>query len=138
MDLKKVCFIGVSLVMSCSLNADSRTSIEARIKPIGQVQIAGDDSTKVKSAKVEETETAPAAMSGQDVYKKYCVVCHSVGVAGAPKLQDKASWAPRQAKGIDGLLKTAISGINAMPPKGTCMSCSNEELKAAIEYMLPK
>jgi cytochrome c5 len=40
------------------------------------------------------------------------------------------------SKGVDGLLATAISGLNAMPPKGTCAACSDEELKVAIEYML--
>jgi cytochrome c5 len=70
------------------------------------------------------------------VYNASCLACHSTGVAGAPKVGDQASWAPRAAKGLDSLLATAVSGLNAMPPKGTCADCSDEELKAAIEYML--
>jgi cytochrome c5 len=135
----KQCFmIGVAIVMALPVNAGSRVDIEERIKPIGQVQVQGDDSTKIKveAEEVVVVET-PAALSGEDVYKKHCVVCHAAGVAGAPKFQDKASWSTRQSKGIDALLKTATSGLNAMPPKGTCMTCSNDELKAAIQFMLP-
>lgn len=131
--------LGTSLLLTFSVNADLRDDIEARIKPIGQVQIAGDAATKIVSEDASEAVPAAAsAMSGEDVYKKHCVVCHAAGVAGAPKFQDKASWSARQSKGIDVLLKTAITGLNAMPPKGTCMNCSDDELKSAIEYMLPK
>ena len=47
-----------------------------------------------------------------------------------------AAWAPRIAKGIDALLVSATNGLNAMPPKGLCMDCSEDELKGAIEYMI--
>ncbi|MBP0050071.1 cytochrome c5 family protein [Marinobacterium sp. AK62] len=79
---------------------------------------------------------AMAERSGEEVYNTKCSVCHAAGVAGAPKLGDAAAWAPRAEKGVDALLATAISGINAMPPKGTCMDCSDTELKSAIQYML--
>lgn len=80
--------------------------------------------------------TANAERTGAEVYQSKCFVCHASGVAGAPKLGDKAAWAPRIAKGEDTLLATAISGIRAMPPKGTCMDCSDAELKAAIAHMI--
>jgi len=73
---------------------------------------------------------------GKEVYMKSCVACHAAGVAGAPKLGDKAAWAPRIATGMDALLNSAINGKNVMPPRGTCASCSDDELKAAIEYMV--
>ena len=57
-------------------------------------------------------------------------------VAGAPKFGDKAAWEPRIAQGIDAMLSTAINGKGAMPPRGTCMDCSDADLKAAIEYMI--
>lgn len=79
---------------------------------------------------------AMAERSGEEVYNTKCSVCHAAGVAGAPKFGDAAAWAPRAEKGIDALLATAISGINAMPPKGTCMDCSDAELKSSIQYML--
>ncbi len=59
------------------------------------------------------------------------------GLLGAPKVGDKAEWGKRAKEqgGLDGLLAKAISGINAMPPKGTCADCSDDELKAAIKHM---
>jgi len=79
---------------------------------------------------------AMAERSGEELYKTKCSVCHATGVAGAPKFGDAAAWAPRAEKGIDALLATSLTGINAMPPKGTCMDCSDDEMKAAIQYML--
>lgn len=80
---------------------------------------------------------APAApRSGEAVYKSACFACHGTGAAGAPKLGDAAAWGPRAATGIDALMNSAINGKNAMPPRGTCGSCSDDELKGAIEYML--
>jgi cytochrome c5 len=77
-------------------------------------------------------------MTGSEVYKKHCVVCHASGVAGAPIAHDEAIWAARKNKDIDSLLKTALKGEKAMPPKGTCMTCSDDELKSAIEFMRKK
>ena len=81
---------------------------------------------------------AQAERTGEQVYNGPCKVCHEAGVAGAPKLDDKAAWAPRIATGMDALLKTVQTGKNAMPPKGTCMDCTDAELKAAVEYMTSK
>jgi cytochrome c5 len=64
--------------------------------------------------------------------------CHGTGAAGAPKLGDAAAWAPRIAAGMDSLLANATNGLNAMPPMGLCMACSQEELQGAIEYMVEK
>jgi cytochrome c5 len=79
---------------------------------------------------------AAAAADGQKVYQASCQACHVAGVAGAPKLGDKAAWAPRIAKGNDALLASVKGGLNAMPPMGACMSCSDAELSAAIAYMV--
>ncbi len=70
-----------------------------------------------------------------DKYNRSCVVCHASGVADAPKTGDAAAWEPRLAKGMDVLLKSVETGLNAMPPKGMCNDCSAEEIKALIEYM---
>ncbi len=69
-------------------------------------------------------------------YMQSCWACHNSGAAGAPKVGDAAAWAPRAEKGIDALLATAISGINAMPAKGMCFTCTNDDLKALIQYMV--
>ena len=59
-------------------------------------------------------------------------------MADAPKVGDKEAWAPRIATGKDALLASAIKGKNAMPPKGTCMECSDDDLAAVIDYMTSK
>ena len=73
--------------------------------------------------------------NGESVYTASCAGCHSIGVAGAPKSNNKADWAPRLKRGMDDLVKVAIAGKGAMPPKGTCGTCSADELRAAIEHM---
>ena len=84
--------------------------------------------------KPADTQTASA--DGEKIYKASCQACHVAGVAGAPKLGDKDAWAPRIAKGNDALLSSVKNGLNAMPPKGGCMSCSEEELGAAVAYIV--
>ena len=77
-----------------------------------------------------------ADRTGDVIYKAKCVICHASGVAGAPKIGDKAAWAPRIAKGMDVLYTNSLKGINAMPAKGTCSDCSDAEVKAAVDYMV--
>ena len=103
--------------------------IEENIKPVGQVNVG-----EVPAAGGAQAAAEPR--SGSAVYNASCAACHGTGAAGAPKVGDKAAWSARAEKGLDGLLKTAVSGLNAMPPKGTCGDCSDEELKAAIAFML--
>lgn len=81
---------------------------------------------------------AQADRTGEEVYDKVCKVCHEQGVAGAPKLGDKVAWAPRIATGMDTLLNTVHTGKGAMPPKGTCMDCTEAEFKATVEFMTSK
>jgi len=73
---------------------------------------------------------------GQKTYQSTCQACHSTGAAGAPKLGDKEAWAPRIATGMDAMLAVAIKGKNAMPPRGACAACTDEDLKETIEYMV--
>ena len=87
---------------------------------------------------------APAAggntAKGEDIYKQTCFACHAAGVAGAPKLGDKAAWGPRIAQGNDILYTHSIKGFQGkagmMPPKGGNMSLSDADVKAAVDYMV--
>jgi cytochrome c5 len=113
------------------------------IKPVGQVYVAGQNepeeiiATEVVVADGGAGDVAAAEpRSGDQVYNSNCLACHATGAAGAPKLGDAAAWAPRIAKGMDSLLSNAINGLNAMPPKGLCMACSDAELQGAVEYMV--
>lgn len=103
-----------------------------------------DEAANARIQPVARVELAPAAAkssgprSGEELYKAVCGACHEAGVAGAPKTGDKGAWAPRIALGLNGLLKSAIAGKNAMPPKGGATDASDAEMKAAIAFMANK
>ena len=95
-----------------------------RILPIAQVTLAGGAGGGAKAAK-----------SSEDIYKATCAACHDAGVAGAPKLGDKAAWAPRIGVGLEKLAASGIKGKGAMPPKGGNASIPDADIRAAVEYM---
>jgi cytochrome c5 len=105
------------------------------IKPVGQVYVAGESEPE-PVAMASDSGAAAGPKSGEEIYNSNCVACHGTGAAGAPKVGDSAAWAPRIAQGKDKLLANATNGLNAMPPKGLCMACSEAELQGAIEYMV--
>ena len=82
---------------------------------------------------------AKVAIDGQKVYTAACAACHTPGIAGAPKLADKAAWAPRVKQGNPILYEHAIKGFQGkagmMPAKGGS-SASDDEVKAAVDYMV--
>lgn len=79
---------------------------------------------------------ATAKVDGAKVFASGCNVCHTAGVADAPKLGDKAAWAPRMGQGIDALTAAVIKGKGAMPPRGAVANASDAELRGAVEYMV--
>ena len=85
-------------------------------------------------------EASRSSMSGEQVYNKSCLACHGTGAANAPKLGDVESWKSRIARGKDALYKSAINGVpgTAMVVRGTCATCSDDELKAAVDFMVSK
>ncbi len=76
------------------------------------------------------------AGEGEDIVVKHCKACHQIGLAGAPKLGDKAAWAPRVATGVEAMTAVVLKGKGAMPPKGSCGSCTPEQLTAAVEALI--
>jgi len=82
---------------------------------------------------------ATASIDGKKVYDGACVVCHGAGVAGAPKLGDKAAWGARIAQGNSTLYEHAIKGfqgkVGVMPAKGGA-AVSDAEVKAAVDFMV--
>lgn len=110
--------------------------------PAASAAAAAPAAAPAAAAPATQTAAAPAASApaaaagnGEAVYKQACVVCHGAGVAGAPKLGDKAAWAPRVAQGLDALVQSAIKGKGAMPPRGAS-TASDADLRAAVEYMV--
>jgi cytochrome c5 len=87
-------------------------------------------------ARFKQPAAASQKPDGKKVYETTCSACHATGVAGAPKLGDKAAWAPHLMHGADGLLQSALKGKGAMPPKGGNPSLSDDDVRAAVEFML--
>ncbi len=134
--IKKILVAQTAVVALWAMSAQAATNddIAERLKPVGEVCIQGEECAAAGPA---TAAAGGAARSGADVYGKFCTACHGSGLLNSPKTGDSAAWTARAdaAGGLDGLLKHAISGINAMPPKGTCADCSDDELRAAIQHM---
>ena len=90
---------------------------------------------KIFAAALLLCATGVMAEPDMDKYNKSCAVCHASGAANAPKTGDAAIWEPRLAKGMDTLVASVNNGMNAMPPKGMCFDCTDDDYKAMIEYM---
>ncbi len=124
--------------------------VEQRTAPIGKVRVAGVAEASTSAAAAGELAgTAPAgeapiqlaqADKGKAVYDGSCFACHSTGAGGAPKMGDKAAWADRIAQGEATLAEHAIKGFQGktgmMPPKGGKADLSDDDVKAAISYMV--
>ena len=134
---KIVCGLAVALVAvgaaSGSVPAGSVADIEERTRPFGELCLEGDDCGGV--AAPAPVVVRAAGRSGAEVYALHCQVCHEGGLNNAPRTGDAEAWQPRLDKGMDELLRTTKEGLNVMPPMGTCMSCTDTELRTAIEHM---
>lgn len=125
---------------------DVRAAVMYMLAAIGAGGAAGAAASEVTEAPATEPaiEVADApemgAGRGKEVYDSACFVCHATGVAGAPKLGDVAGWAPRITQSVDTLYARAIKGFmgeaGLMPPKGGRMDYSDDDVKAAVDYMV--
>jgi cytochrome c5 len=111
--------------------------------PAASASNAAPEQTAPPAATAAEPEPSSAsvaeAASDFDVeatYNQSCMACHTTGAAGAPVLGDTEAWNERLEKGMDQVLANAINGIGAMPARGLCMSCSDDDLQALIDYMI--
>lgn len=134
--------IGTIILPAIAFASVSNETLE-NLQPMGQVRISDGTNTQPMAvaqpkAAVAKAEQKPLTVAelGEKIYQSRCSACHAAGIAGAPKIGDTAAWKPRIAQGLDTLVKHAVSGYRAMPQKGTCMTCSNEDIHAAVEYMV--
>jgi cytochrome c5 len=128
----------ILLSLVCTLIAGftlaSAGDIAERIKRVGDVCVEGADCA---SGSLTSTVVTTGGASVESNFNKSCATCHNSGVAGAPKYADAAAWAPRIGKGMDTLYASTINGLPpAMPQKGMCFSCSDDELRALVDYMV--
>jgi cytochrome c5 len=113
---------------------------EQRIAPVGAVRSGERGAAALaeeQSAVAEATPAGEIVVDGAQVYGGLCKACHDAGVAGAPISGSELMGERVAAKGLEGVVQSAIDGLNAMPPKGGNPSLSDEQIQAAVEYMLP-
>ena len=113
---------------------DAAASGEAASAPAAE-GAAPADAPKADAAKAEDKGAAAGGADGKKVYEATCQACHGGAVPGIPHVGKKEDWAPRIKQGKDILHKHAIEGFNAMPAKGGNGSLSDDEVKAAVDYM---
>jgi cytochrome c5 len=110
------------------------SGIAARIAAVGQINVAQAQSTTQAAAASE------SAVDGEKVYQSACIACHGAGVAGAPRVVDAPTWVARIAAGSGTLYANAVNGFQGssgvMPGKGGNPTLSDEEVKAAVDYMV--
>lgn len=125
-----------------SASASPSPTAAASASPSGDSAAAAAGPGASASAPGASVTTASAGGSGEDTYNKTCMACHGTGAAGAPKIGDKGDWGPRVAQGKPTLYDHAIKGFTgqkgAMPPKGGAAQLSDDEVKAAVDYMVSK
>lgn len=112
---------------------------EQRILPVGAVR-SGEEAAAVL-ADAQAAAAIPAAadtvVDGEAVYAGLCKACHDAGVAGAPISVSEQMTARLDEKGLELLVTNAINGLNTMPPRGGNPALTDEQIRAAVEFMLP-
>lgn len=137
-------------------NSVSAQNVADNIRPVGSVCLAGQAcvgtmasiATLPEIAAVEEgTDIEPAStdtsvvevaseFDAEAAYQMSCNACHGTGAAGAPMLGDSGAWESRLDKGMESLMSNVVNGVGAMPARGICMTCSDDDLQAIVDYML--
>ncbi|MEX2132098.1 MAG: c-type cytochrome [Pseudohongiellaceae bacterium] len=112
--LVKACMLVTGLLATGSIYADSQSAAPLQLAAVSD------------GFNVETTFAAT------------CAACHNAGVANAPKPDDAAAWNTRMEKGIDAVMVNVINGLNSMPAKGLCFNCTDDDLKAVVEFMYAK
>ena len=132
-------------------------SAEENLAPISKLCLAGEDCVGAKvneaaapvAAAPASVEAAPEPVAEpvqiaqaddgfdlQATYQMFCFACHSTGLSGAPLPGDVEAWAPRMEKGREEIIEIMNRGLNAMPPKGLCMTCTDDQLWELSQYMV--
>jgi cytochrome c5 len=115
----------------------AQKSVHHNIEPFTHEAIAGQDNTALAVVAKAATGGTAAAVpaSGEAAFQQVCSACHGAGIAGAPKVGDKAAWGPRIAQGKDTLYKDAIEGKGAMPPRGGT-TWPDATIRMTVDYMV--
>ena len=112
---------------------------EQRIAPVGSVRYGEEGAAALAEIQAATSEAAPAGdvvVNGPEVYGGLCKTCHDTGVADAPIPGTEQMAARETERGLDGLVQNVLNGLNAMPPKGGNPALTDEQIQAAVEFML--
>ncbi len=138
--------VGLSLTIglsACDKSGAASQAAGAAAKPIAPVASVSTESSSAPAQAAPAVAAAAAPNpAGEKVFKSVCFMCHQTGAAGAPIFGNKGDWAPRIAKGKDTLYKHALEGFTGnngtMPPRGANPSLKDDEVKAAVDFMVAK
>ncbi len=130
----KTVITAITSLISLSAFAASEDAdvVLERLKHPAFVCVMGDPC----SDNLGKAPVAAAARTGDQVYLSACAACHTSGAAGAPKTGDAGAWGARMDQGLETLVKHAIDGYKAMPARGLCADCSDQEIADAVAYMI--
>jgi cytochrome c5 len=123
-------------------NPSQRILAEQRIMPVGAVRSGEEGAAALAESEAAAMAALPApaadvVVDGESVYAGLCKTCHEAGVAEAPIAKSDQMAARLDEKGVDTLVSNAINGLNAMPPRGGNPTLTDEQIRAAVEFMLP-
>lgn len=138
-------FIAVGIMVGGVTESPERIAAEVmkNTEPVAKVQMEGDEPEEPAIEEATEMAAAGGDDAGKATYDSICVACHSSGIPNIPQLGDTAAWAPRIAQGTEKLYENAINGYTGesgmpMPAKGGNPDLSDENVKAAVDYMIAK
>ena len=124
----------VCLVGQACVGTNSGSAAESEIDAEG-AKLA-ENMTADLGSQIDEEAVVQSDYDAAGAYQMSCNACHGTGAAGAPMLGDAGAWESRLEKGMDALMSNVINGVGAMPARGICMTCSDEDLQAIVNYML--
>lgn len=128
--------------MSKEFNVLSIKKVILSVMPkLGLFVLVASFATAISADNSQQQVQLAQLTDGFDVEATYmmsCFACHSTGAAGAPKVGpgNADAWASRIEKGMEAVVTNAINGLNSMPAKGLCFTCSDADLAAIVEYMV--
>ena len=146
----------VFLSLLSMANLAPAQNVADNIRPVGSVCLAGqscvgsvasvttlpdaaafEEGTNIEPIRVDTSAVEVASeFDAEAAYQMSCNACHGTGAAGAPMLGDSGAWEPRLEKGMEALMANVVNGVGAMPARGICMTCSDDDLQAIVDYML--
>jgi cytochrome c5 len=143
--MKTLKFLPLLIVVALAACGQRNVPTDAALAPAPAASAAAPAPAAAVVAPAPAASAAPVMVAsaadlikGEKIYTATCLACHGAGVLGAPKFADKAAWQPRMAKGTEVLHTNALNGFNMMPAKGGNAALKDDDVKAAVDFILSK